>query len=155
MTWLPVDVAAEIILELTDAISSDPSRETSTQSSEKDLVYHVLNPTRFHWTRDMLPALAAAGLKFETLSSSAWLERLRSSSRDPVKNPPIKLFDWFEGKYGGDQSKIPTGALEYLTEETGKKSTAIRNVPDVTRSEFITKIIESLQRRWHNTTSIS
>ena len=151
MAWLPVDVAATIILELTEVAGTEPSGEPVKLKPDPELVYHVLNPTRFHWTRDMLPALAEAGLKFETLSSTAWLERLRISSHDPVLNPPIKLFNWFDGKYGKKKLMVPTGALEYITKETRKKSVAIREIPDVTQREFVRKMLASLQQKWHET----
>lgn len=151
MAWLPVDIAATIILELAELGLLGPAKQQIEAKSEAEHVYHVLNPTRFHWTRDMLPALAKAGLEFETLSPTAWLERLKASSRDPVKNPPIKLLDWFDGKYGkaNSKSKVPTGVLEYLTNQTEKKSVSIRNVPDVMQNEFVGKMLRDLQQRWH------
>src|SRR6478735_8846332 len=106
MSWLPVDLAASTILDLSSTARPDPS-----------LVYHILHPQRFHWGKQMLPAMAAAGFKFETLPTSEWMDRLRSSDRDPAKNPPIKLLDWFESKYGNKAStKAETGPLDYLTD---------------------------------------
>ncbi|KAK1499486.1 hypothetical protein CCUS01_00211 [Colletotrichum cuscutae] len=97
MTWLPVDHAAAAILEI---INADATPQPSERDTDPDLVYHVLNPTRFHWTRDMLPSLSEAGLRFEILPTNQWMDKLRQSKRDPKKNPPIKLLDWFESKYG-------------------------------------------------------
>ncbi|CAI9633410.1 unnamed protein product [Alternaria burnsii] len=113
-----------------------------------DLVYHVLNPTRFHWTRDMLPALAAAGFKFETLPTDQWMERLRNSEQDPKKNPPIKLLDWFESKYGHGSSTKNKGLLVYETEKTSAKSESMRAIPSVTDVEYVKKVIERLQEEW-------
>ncbi|KXH32117.1 hypothetical protein CSAL01_04209 [Colletotrichum salicis] len=59
MTWLPADHAVTAILELVNAYTIPQPSERET---DPDLVYHILNPTRFHWTRDMLPSLAEAGL---------------------------------------------------------------------------------------------
>jgi hypothetical protein len=142
MTWLPVDYAASIILDV-----CRPDRAAS-RASNPDLVYHILNPTRFHWTRDMLPALAAAGLEFESLPTDQWMDRLRNSDRDPKKNPPIKLLDWFESKYGGAASIQPKGPLEYRTDETGKDSEALGQIPDVTDSKYISMVIDRLKKRW-------
>lgn len=142
MTWLPVDYAANIILDV-----CKPGR-AATRASDPDLVYHILNPTRFHWTRDMLPALAAAGLEFESLPTDQWMERLRNSERDPEKNPPIKLLDWFEGKYGSAASTKPKGPLEYITEETAKDSEAMSHIPSVTDSKYMTMVIDRLKKRW-------
>lgn len=142
MTWLPVDYAARIILDV-----CKPDRAVS-RASDPNLVYHVLNPTRFHWTRDMLPALSAAGLAFESLPTDQWMERLRHSDRDPNTNPPIKLLDWFESKYGSAASTKPTGSLEYLTEETGKDSESLGRIPSVTDTQYVRMVIDRLKKRW-------
>lgn len=142
MTWLPIDYAASIILDV-----CKPER-AATRASDADLVYHVLNPTRFHWTRDMLPALSAAGLQFESLPTDQWMDRLRNSDRDPKNNPPIKLLDWFESKYGRAASTKPKGPLEYLTERTGQDSVSLGQIPDVTDSKYISMVIDRLKKRW-------
>ncbi|RYO53965.1 hypothetical protein AA0116_g10176 [Alternaria tenuissima] len=125
-----------------------PRRPSFVEIPPPDLVYHVLNPTRFHWTRDMLPALAAAGFKFETLPTDQWMERLRNSEQDPKKNPPIKLLDWFESKYGHGSSTKNKGVLVYETEKTSAKSESMRAIPSVTDVEYVKKVIERLQEEW-------
>lgn len=142
MSWLPVDYAAHIILDLC-SVPSSPSAPR-----DPDLVYHVLNPKRFHWTRDMLPALAAAGLKFEALPTDQWMERLHSSDRDPAKNPPIKLLDWFEGKYGHGAKSGNKGVLEFVTDKTGRDSKTFGRIPSVTDAVYMGKVIERLRRGW-------
>lgn len=142
MTWLPVDCAASIIL---DVCKPDCA---AARASDPDLVYHVLNPTRFHWTKDMLPALSAAGLQFESLPTDQWMDRLRSSDRDPKTNPPIKLLDWFESKYGRAASTKPKGPLEYKTEKTGRDSESLGNIPSVTDDKYMGMVIDRLQKRW-------
>lgn len=150
MSWLPVDHAARIILDCCDVTINSSASDTPgvVQSSPSDLVYHVLNPTRFHWTRDMLPALAAAGFKFETLPTNQWMDRLRNSDRDATKNPPIKLLEWFESKYGHGASTKNEGLLVYQTEETSAKSESMRGIPSVTDVEYVRKVIERLQEEW-------
>ncbi|KAK1625155.1 hypothetical protein BDP81DRAFT_397925 [Colletotrichum phormii] len=144
MTWLPVDHAATAILELVNAYTTPQPSERDT---DPDLVYHILNPTRFHWTRDMLPSLAKAGLQFESLPTAQWMDKLRKSERDPKKNPPIKLLDWFESKYGRTAS-ANKGVLAYMTEKTENDSPTLRGLSDVTDVEFITKLVERLKARW-------
>ncbi|KAF1952583.1 acetyl-CoA synthetase-like protein [Byssothecium circinans] len=140
MSWLPVDYAARIILDLaTDATAA---------SSEAERVFHVLNPTRFHWTRDMLPALRDAGLEFEALRTEEWMERLRSSEKDPEKNPPIKLLEWFESKYGYGARGKKTGVLEYETGETARMSATIERLPDVTDRAYVGRVVGRLRRHW-------
>ncbi|KAH7139904.1 hypothetical protein B0J13DRAFT_478253 [Dactylonectria estremocensis] len=145
MSWLPVDLAASTILDLSNINKENPS----DRNTDADLAYHVLNPTRFHWTQQMLVSLASAGLKFDTLPTSEWLEKLRQSDRDPVKNPPIKLLGWFEGKYGAKAASSPvTGVLEYITERSKEDSVTLRSVPDVTDVSYVKKVVERLQKSW-------
>jgi hypothetical protein len=144
MSWLPVDYAARIILDVCDVSESLlPDRARG-----HDLVYHILNPTRFHWTRDMLPVLADAGLPFEALPTGQWMERLRNSERDPAKNPPIKLLDWFESKYGRSASAGKKGVLEFVTEETLMDSATMGTIPDVTDRAYIRMVVNRLKERW-------
>ncbi|KAF5664492.1 nonribosomal peptide synthetase [Fusarium heterosporum] len=145
MTWLPVDLAASTILDLAN-LSSKP---TADRSSDSDLVYHILNPVSFHWARDMLPSMEKAGFKFETLPTSEWMDRLRNSDQDPSKNPPIKLLDWFEGKYGNKAaSSAEKGPLDYLTEKSRQDSETLRNVPDVTDVDYVKMMLGRLQAHW-------
>ncbi|KAK0369853.1 hypothetical protein CLIM01_12793 [Colletotrichum limetticola] len=144
MTWLPVDHAAAAILEI---INADATPQPSERDTDPDLVYQVLNPTRFHWTRDMLPSLSEAGLRFEILPTNQWMDKLRQSKRDPKKNPPIKLLDWFESKYGRTAS-AKKGVLAYSTAETERDSPTLRELPDVTDVRFITTLVERLKARW-------
>ncbi|KAI0909543.1 hypothetical protein F4823DRAFT_638730 [Ustulina deusta] len=145
MSWLPVDCAAAAIVELAGVAGNGKPSDPVLGS---DMVYHVLNPWRFHWTRDMLPSLAKAGLEFETLPTDQWMERLRSSDRDPAKNPPIKLLEWFESKYGRGKSATKGGGLAYLTDETRKHSETLRNVPDVTDVGFVQMMLGRLRKHW-------
>ena len=146
MSWLPVDYAARIILDLC-AVTNVPS--LPERARNPDLVYHVLNPTRFHWTRDMLPSLSAAGLEFEALPTDQWMERLRKSERDPKKNPPIKLLDWFESKYGHGASTANKGVLDFITKETGRDSETLGNLPDITDKAYVNKVVERLRKHWN------
>ncbi|KAJ2996693.1 hypothetical protein NUW58_g889 [Xylaria curta] len=124
------------------------SGKPSDPAPSSDVVYHVLNPQRFHWTRDMLISLAKAGLEFESLPTDRWMERLRSSDRDPVKNPPIKLLGWFESKYGHGKSAAQSGGLVYQTGDTRNKSKTLRNVPDVTDVGFVQLMLGRLRKHW-------
>lgn len=150
MTWLPVDYAAAVVLDLADfhnEVDIEITRDNYI-TRDPDLVYHVLNPHRFHWTREMIPALAKAGLQFELLPTSQWMDRLRRSDRDAVKNPPIKLLNWFEGKYGSVTSSEKTRTLEYLTDETLKASPTLGKLPKVTDGRFVKRMIDRLKEHW-------
>ncbi|KAF2438847.1 acetyl-CoA synthetase-like protein [Karstenula rhodostoma CBS 690.94] len=149
MSWLPVDYAARIILDLCDVTTPPTSPPNiAPLPPPADLIYHVLNPTRFHWTRDMLPALSAAGLPFETLPTDQWMEKLRTSDSDPARNPPIKLLGWFESKYGAAASGKSKGALVHETVETGRKSATVGAIPGVSEGAFVGRMVGWLMREW-------
>jgi len=91
--WLPVDTVAQTCIELMNSNTLDSH------------VLNVVNHNTFHWTRDLLPFLRKAGLKFEEVPQREWIKRLRASNPDPVANPPIKLVEFFAGKYDNDRAK--------------------------------------------------
>ncbi|KAL1866120.1 hypothetical protein VTK73DRAFT_4887 [Phialemonium thermophilum] len=90
-SWLPVDTVAQAVLDV--SLSPDAG----------SLVTHITNSRTFHWTRDLLPALRAAGLEFEEVEPREWVRRLRASNPDPRANPPYKLVDFFASKYERDE----------------------------------------------------
>lgn len=125
LNWLPIDVVARVIVEI-------------CHTPKPHDVYHVVNPKSFNWTRDLLPMLRSAGLRFEPISQQAWLERLASSNPDPAVNPTIKLLDFFKSKYA-----VPkTGpSVVFETRVTEAVSDTLRNVgaPD---AALIAKMVE-------------
>ena len=80
-SWLPVDYAGNAIAEI--VLRQDPP---------KSMVYHIVNPNISTTWDDILVGLKDAGLEFETVEKSEWLDRLAASDKDPERNPVIKLF---------------------------------------------------------------
>lgn len=93
-SWLPVDLVARSIFEIAT---------TTTSSSSAAEFFNVTNPQTFRWTEDLLPALRTAGLEFEEVEPREWVRRLRAADPDPVRNPPVKLLDFFASKYDRDE----------------------------------------------------
>jgi thioester reductase-like protein len=125
LTWLPIDTVARVIVEI-------------CHSAKPHDVYHVVNPKALNWTKDLLPMLKSAGLKFELVSAQDWLARLASSNPDPAVNPTIKLLDFFKGKY----EKPKAGpAVFYETHVTEAASLTLQNVgaPD---AALVAKMVE-------------
>ncbi|KAM3080342.1 hypothetical protein ACMFMG_005302 [Clarireedia jacksonii] len=139
-SWLPVDIVAKSILELSGIESPASERE------DLSTVYHVQNSRLFHWTNDLLPALREAGLDFKIVPQRDWVELLRKSDRNPDKNPTIKLLDFFAKKY--DNDKPGREGLVFQTEKTGLRSVAIRDGYDVIGSGLVKKIVESWKKEW-------
>lgn len=80
-SWLPVDVAADAILE----VAALPFADAQTTP-----VWHILMDRSLPW-EDALMSLSALGLKFDVVEGEEWLNRLRSSSDDLKVNPTKKL----------------------------------------------------------------
>lgn len=134
---MPVDKVARAVIELTSRSSDYPS--VVNVNSESAVVYHVQNTQTFHWTRDLLPALRSAGLEFETISQREWIRKLRKGEQDPVKNPTIKLLDFYAEKY--DNDKPGRAGLEFAMDQSSKQSVAIREGFDVLQSGLMRKTI--------------
>lgn len=105
---------------------------------------NIVNDKNFHWTRDLLPLLREAGLQFETVPQQEWIRRLRASEADPVKNPPIKLVDFFASKY--DNNK-PRRSLAHATSRAQGYSPSLQNA-GIIGSEIVGKIVSQLEKRW-------
>jgi len=86
--WLPVDTAAASVMDNT-GLAADTSDTDDDASST--YVLGLVNPHTFLWTRDFLPALRVAGLRFDALAPREWLRQLRDSDIDVEKNPAVKL----------------------------------------------------------------
>ncbi|KAG7151285.1 3-methylorcinaldehyde synthase like protein [Verticillium longisporum] len=146
-SWLPVDLSARAVLELTEL--AEPGSKTDGYFELRDgpdVIYHVQNPTTTRWTEDVLPALARAGLTFETVGQREWVQRLRDGDQDPTTNPTVKLLDFFAEKY--DNDKPGRSGLVFETGQTERRSKAIGAGYDVVTSGLLTKCVESWKKDW-------
>jgi len=116
-SWLPVDVVAAAVIEIGLNDYSEDGRPSE--------VYHVVDRKRFHWTDDLLPKLRSTGMEFEDVEPLEWLKRVRARP-DPDKNPPYKLMEFFEAKYG---SVEPRQGLVYGCDKASAKSAALSHAP--------------------------
>ena len=154
-SWLPVDLCASSIVDL---MFGEAQREHGT---DPDLVYHVLNPAKFDWTKDLLPALKRSKLPaFETVSPKEWLQRLKTSNQDPAANPSVKLIDFWEHKYGQAQDPTQTqtevGAgklqprkeLNFETHRTLQDAQSLGSAGDLIASGYMEKVVERWMEKW-------
>lgn len=129
--WLPVDTVAKACSEI-------------SCSGADSGVMNIVNDKSFHWSRDLLPLLRNAGLQFEAVTQQEWIRRLRASEADPVKNPPIKLVDFFASKY--DNNK-PRRSLAHATSRAQGSSPSLQNA-GIIGTEIVGKIVSQLGKRW-------
>ncbi|KAI0896934.1 hypothetical protein F4806DRAFT_487004 [Annulohypoxylon nitens] len=87
--WIPVDMLANIIVELATH-SLDTPKAGAT-------VYHAVNPQRASWA--MLVSTIAQCLNLDTVSWDDWIGALRESGskmEDVARNPALKILDFFD-----------------------------------------------------------
>ncbi|KAJ4385972.1 hypothetical protein N0V93_008863 [Gnomoniopsis smithogilvyi] len=93
--WLPVDIAAEAIVQ----IALHDSMNSMSAS-----IFHVTNSRSISWNKEYLPAVKRAlhhyGINFEIVPQRQWLQKLAASDLEIDRNPPKKLLDFFQNRYG-------------------------------------------------------
>ncbi|UZP36435.1 hypothetical protein NXS19_004251 [Fusarium pseudograminearum] len=115
--WIPSDVAAASIVELTfsevgegilPCETDGASRHSDIPKTPKVIPYTVFHVSGSHpasWNAEILPSLRSFGLEFEVVSQRTWVDKLTSSDPDVSRNPPYKLIEFFKGStHVGDQS---------------------------------------------------
>ncbi|KAJ6014375.1 NRPS-like enzyme [Penicillium herquei] len=142
-SWLPVDVVAKAVLELTGIF---PNEKAKCFAHDPNVVYHLQNSTTFRWTEDLLPALQRAGLQFEVLPKREWVQRLRESEQDPLKNPTIKLLDFFTEKYDNDAPG--RSGLSFAMEKTESVSPSLNGGVELIDAGLIKRFVDSWASRW-------
>lgn len=155
-SWLPVDQCARAI--------TDIAMNASERCADVDLVYHLVNPHTFSWARDLLPALqrGSALPKFDVVSPQEWLERLAKSDSDPVRNPSIKLIDFWRSKYasrnspqmettaqdGTDDDHVSPGGLTFETRRTLVDCPSLRLVKDPASAGLVERYVDAWMAKW-------
>lgn len=150
-SWIPVDILAKSMLEVSGLSQADDVPET--RDAEPELVYHLLNPLTFSWDEDFLPALRRAGLKFEDVEWKTWFQKLKGVEQDPVQNPAVRLIPFWQKKYGdvgngaGDP-EIKAGGIKFATQITEMDSETLRGGIDLIREGYVEKFVYAWLRKW-------
>ena len=159
--WLPIDTLAESVLEIAGLSNGETKGATgAVDDGEGLLVYNLLSPHTFSWTRDLLPAIHATEFPaFEPVAFDIWLAQLRnmsvttssstgsktSEAADPNQNPAIKLVDFFAGNFTGNNLE---SEVVFEIEGAQEASPALRNAPKVMESGLLEKMIKVWMGRW-------
>jgi thioester reductase-like protein len=141
-SWIPVDSLADAIVEIGVSASRPPTH----------LVYNLCNPSTFSWDKDLLPALADAGLAFQTVPFAEWMDRLRQFDRSHsteevlAKCPAVKLIDFWGRSYGGKTQRH--NLLRYETANAQEDSASMRAVPRIIESGLVKRMLSAWMTRW-------
>ncbi|KAG0132140.1 hypothetical protein HOY82DRAFT_606755 [Tuber indicum] len=135
VSWVPVDVAAGTIIDLS-CLPSPAQNEAP--------VFHVSHPRLLSWNNDFLPALRVAGLEFESVKPTEWIRRLKAVAQDAEVNPEVKLLGFFEGKYAGDEIR---SAPYFETVKACAASRALSGVEDI-KGDIVGRYLEFWREGW-------
>lgn len=146
-SWLPVDTLATVILELSDALAG-LSRAHSDNSTDDSGVYNLVNPHIFSW-EDLLSELHACGLEFTSKPFRDWLQLLRKSAaqEDEMRNPAIKLLEYFENNHKAEESLAGEG-VTFVTTAAQRYSSALKSAPKVVETGPVRKFLTRWLYRW-------
>ena len=118
-SWLPVDKAAEIIIHLSLLAPS---------ATGQSPIWHIVNPNRQASWRDVCQFFRQASkLSFTLQSPSVWLSELEKSDQNPVKNPSIRLLQFFRDKYEKEQQS----EIEYSCTKTAALCPQVRQLGSI------------------------
>ncbi|KAL3470953.1 hypothetical protein BJX99DRAFT_238410 [Aspergillus californicus] len=147
-SWLPVDLVAEAILELTGLNSNSGADSVSLRMSSlgPKTIYHVQNARTFRWTEELLPALKKAGLEFEVLPKREWVQPLPEGEQDPQMNPAVKLLDSFAEKYGNDS--MDRSGLVFEMEKSEATSPALKRGVELIEGRLIKNFVDAWRSEW-------
>lgn len=76
-------------------------------------IYHIAHPRTLDWD-SLLDNLQAAGLSFDRVSPSKWLERVEASSEDTEENPSIQMLSMWQAAV----SLLVSLEIEYRESDT-------------------------------------
>lgn len=180
--WLPVDTLAETILEIAGIskiarISADPSSQgQDIQEADEgidyqepvepcpqttELVYNIRSPHTFSWANDFLPALSTAGLEFQLVPFSEWLEQLESLPSDASSaiqygsagkvrladgadhNPALKLLKYLKTGFHDDSKHVL-----FEIDKAERDSPALRRAPNVVDCGLVHLMVKWWMDRW-------
>lgn len=148
VSWLPVDKAASIALEIGQSDDSRSGSKANGINSDGQLenctVYNMVNPHGIHWTKELLPTLRELGLQFEAIPPTKWLARLQKSSHDSVLNPPVKLLEYYSRQCGSNE---PRPIVEWDTTKS-KQSSGTFKALEAPSKELLATIMSFLEAKW-------
>ena len=135
--WVPLDIMADIIVELTRHSLHIPTEQGAAWTR----CFNLVNPTKVTWT-SLLPAVQAhLPQTTKVVPYTEWLKALQESATsddaDPVRNPGIKLLPFYE-------SLVKDGIMtQFATEEGEKVSGRMKGLKGVS-----TEWMDLWMRRW-------
>ncbi|KAH9923666.1 L-aminoadipate-semialdehyde dehydrogenase [Fomitopsis serialis] len=127
--WLPVNIAGRAIAEI--ATRFEPP---------KAAVYHIVNPTVTSGWDTIIAGLKKAGIEFDVVSRSEWLDRLAKSDPDGERNPAIKLLPYYRTRFGKPTESIP---MQFRVDTTCSIAPTLATSPAISQD-----LVEKWVQHW-------
>ncbi|KAH6663644.1 hypothetical protein B0J14DRAFT_682919 [Halenospora varia] len=146
--WLPVDILATTILQLSQTLKKSRHPLGYEPDVNPEIFYNLLNPRPFQWS-SLLTELSEAGLKFDTVPFMDWMEKLQESAThgDELKNPAVKLIEFFEEEFGAQDSFEKRG-LMFETSAAQRDAQILRDPPRIVEDGYIRKFLGAWLEKW-------
>ena len=93
MTWVPVDVAATVIIDLIHAPAMDP-------------VIHLVAPQPVPW--ETVATQMAASLRVPLIPAAEWVVQYKSAVEARAREPAFQLGDFFKAFAEGREMRVAT-----------------------------------------------
>ncbi|KAK2606703.1 hypothetical protein N8I77_005434 [Diaporthe amygdali] len=154
LSWLPVDIAARSVLQISASPSGPPEppltsaqrfSQSRSQHLHKTPVYHVVNPHQEPEWRDMLGWICAAGgdqeggAEVSIVPAPEWIARLEQAL-ETQNHPARALLHLWKGAYGGRRGSVGVGegsAVRFDTRRTERVSETMRGVRPLGQEDVV------------------
>ncbi|KAL8980929.1 MAG: hypothetical protein Q9205_004133 [Flavoplaca limonia] len=129
--WVPVDIMAEVLVEL--ALTPVSATARMPQDGQMMRMFHAVNPRSCEW-QDLLPAVQESlGQDLPVIPFEGWVQKLQDSvdakEMDADVHPGVKLTPFFQGMVRDRQRAKESVRL--VTTETEQCSTTLRDLEPV------------------------
>lgn len=139
--WLPVQLAAQAVLE----IGRTRSPKNPNETTQGPPVYHVLNPHRSPSWGQLLRWVSASDKKsgFEVVSPREWVTRLeRKSATTNSRHPSFALLGLWKKAFlmprdRGDEMSKPVAKNEFAVTETEKVSCVMSETKPLSETQLL------------------
>ena len=144
LAWLPVDIAAQAVLQIAFSSKTDASEE-------KTPVYHLINEDRTVTWMDLLAWIKALNPNpFNVISAREWVEQLENVKGNAAKHPARKLLGLWKNAYCAGDNDEGTGSEKkaetvFAMENTKKVAPVMRDVKPISEEHFA-KIWQWMER---------
>ena len=137
LDWLPVDIAAEAVVQLTLSPPLPPNPKEDGKSAPKTPVYHILNPNTHPTWSDLIHWLQRLAPDFRIIPPAEWVAELDALNGDAAKHPARKLLGLWREAYGNDAMGEGKGEeVVFEMQETKRVMSAMRDVEPISESQF-------------------